>query len=257
MCHLSLGKNSNIRFWFSSKPWGSLLTCICVMGLSACEPATPESVVRAANSKAPELDATSKIAEISTPRGCTKLSASDRVEPYSIGFQRGYVKGSSSTCGVTLADGLVLVYVNQYTVPFRLAFNLGTALDRDLYAKVIPVDPRRFLVPELKQAERKSLGSIAGATFTNHEYSVLPNDGGVYGADACLRFSFDSDTPTVKSKYGSNWKSRGLRCGRVRRDTLDVEYVLLDINVNFVKGSTVPAQYSQIAAQTEASLRFR
>lgn len=233
------------------------LSCFGMLFLAGCEPATPGNVIQAANAKAPELDATSEIATFTTPSGCLKNSAEKDVQPYSVGFQSGYIQGSSTSCKLPITGGEVIVSRAEYTVPFRLAFNLGTAADRDVFRSIIPMDPRRYAVPWLKQAERQSLGGAPGANFTNHKYSVLANDGGVYGADACLTFSFDAEIPNVKTRHGSNWKSRGLRCSRVRRDTLDVEYVLLDISVNYPEESGIPSEYAKIANQTEASLRYR
>lgn len=233
------------------------LSCIGILCLAGCEPATPENVIQAANAKAPELDATTEIAAFTAPRGCVKTNTAEGIQTYTIGFQSGYIKGSSTSCKLPITEGEVIISLAEYTVPFRLAFNLGTAADRDVFRKVVPMDPRRYAVPWLKQAERQSLGGAPGASFTNHEYSVLANDGGVYGADACLTFSFDAEIPNVKTRYGSNWKSRGLRCSRVRRDTLDVEYILLDISVNYPEENGIPADYATIVNQTEASLRYR
>ena len=157
-------------------------------------------------------------------------------------------------CVLRTGDTMMIVGLNETTIPFGEAFKASGGDISDLQA-VVTAFPRETLSEYLLEAERTALSTREpGWRYSNQRTQLLPGDGGVDGAAACLQFSFDGKTTSPPTRLS---KVFGLRCARFGNKGATIEEVMIEAMAFSPAGTRAPAMFSSIAQQATSSLQYR
>lgn len=213
------------------------------LALSGCAPGTSNAPVLVSDIGQQQV---SKLATFTAPTGCRALQNRRMQESQTVSIRSG--------CSVAQGDVLVLYGLSEITVPFAEAIRLEAGMTED-FRTLAQVFPREILSEYLEKRERFALSAQdPGWAFSNTRMSVLPGNGGVSGAEACVRFSFDgvSTRPPRRTSQVA-----GLRCARLDPEGETIEEAMLEVIAIVPDGTAALANFDALAARATASLRFR
>lgn len=187
-----------------------------------------------------------RMASFSAPKDCEKVSLDT--------LRASGSKRVRSGCVVQSADGMVIVGLNETTKPFDAAFSVSGGSGGD-FQEVAAAFPRETLSDYVVELEKSALASDEpGWRYANKRSTLMPGNGGVEGASACVSFSFDGAStvgPPRKSKV------TGLRCARFGASANTVQEVILEVMSFYPTSQKQPERYDQIAEQAIRTLRYR
>ena len=183
-----------------------------------------------------------RVAAVTTPRDCVPFPGTM--------LRDGGATMVETACRIE-GDGYVTdVVLREYRYP------LATFFERVPEARMIAaLEPRELTAQILLEEESEAIVNAGpDRRFANPTYGLLPGDGGVRGADACVRFRVDARSTTGMAM---DTRISGLRCGRVVADAQVFEEAMLEIVNRRPRGAPLSAEYERTAQRVTSSLRFR
>ena len=186
------------------------------------------------------------IASVSVPENCEKLSMDTLRSGGSIRVQTG--------CSVSAEGATVVVALNEITIPFDEAFSVSGDGDTG-FREVASVFPRVILAGFVEKSEENALASIdPDWTYSNKKMALLPGNGGVEYASACVQFSFDAISTAPPARKG---QTTGLRCARFGESGDTIEEIMLEVLSFHPADQDGPQAYLPISRMAKSSLRYR
>lgn len=187
-----------------------------------------------------------RMASFSAPKDCDKISLET--------LQAGGSKRVRSGCVVSSGDAMVVVGLNETTTPFHEAFSVSGGSSGD-FQEVAAAFPRETLSDYVQKLEKSALASgEPGWRYSNKRSTLMPGNGGVEGASACVEFSFDGVSTTGPSRKS---EVSGLRCARFGGSADTVQEVMLEVMTFYPAGQKSPERFRSIVEQATKSLRYR
>ncbi|MEE4187864.1 MAG: hypothetical protein V2I76_05380, partial [Roseobacter sp.] len=158
------------------------------------------------------------MASFAAPKDCEKVSLDT--------LRVGGSKRVRSGCVLQYADGTVIVGLNETTTPFDAAFSASGGSGGD-FQEVAAAFPRETLSDYVVKLEKSALASgEPGWRYSNKRSKLMPENGGVQGASACIRFSFDGVSARGPSRRS---QMTGLRCARFGASANTVQEMMLEV----------------------------
>lgn len=227
----------------------SLGIAVSLVALAACQPTTGPTGTPAVLGKPPAAVASGRakpfdhLARYATPARCQPLPVT--------AMRQGKLRGKKSGCAILGPNYRIIVGLTETTAPFWEVFS---ASDPEGFEKMVRANPRPVLADALESEEKLalSLGDV-GYSFRNKRMTVLPGNGGLQGADACVRFSF---TFTGGPSAFSDGKTSGLRCAALDRKAGTVDEVMVEIMCFHPRGRALPGECARVERQVLGSLRI-
>lgn len=229
----------------------TLLTLLLVSLMAGCETVATTSEPLSHSGPASTISGKTmvgdaRMASLAAPRDCEKIS----LETLRLG---GSIRVRSG-CVVQLDNAMVVIGLNETTTPFDEAFSVsgGTAGN---FQKVAAAFPRETLGEYVEKLERSALASgEPGWRYTNKRSNLMPGNGGVEGASACMRFSFDGVSTTGPSRRSV---VSGLRCARFGASADTIQEVMLEVMTFYPSGQKAPERFGSIYERAAKSLRYK
>lgn len=187
-----------------------------------------------------------RMASFLAPKDCEKISLDT--------LRSGGSKRVRSGCVVQSGEAMVVVGLNETTTPFDEAFSVSGGAGGD-FQDVAAAFPREMLSDYVVKLEKSALASGSpGWRYSNKRSKLMSGNGGVDGASACTRFSFDG-----VSTAGPSRKSQvtGLRFARFGASANTVQEVMLEVMSFYPAGQKAPERFRGIVDQATMSLRYR
>lgn len=187
-----------------------------------------------------------RMASFVAPKDCERMSLGTTREGRSRRVQSG--------CAIRSGDAMVIIGLSEMNLFTDDLFEIsgGGSSDFDGLASAFP---REMLGEHLLTSEKMALAmDEPGWRKTNKRHSLLPGNGGVEGAVACVRFSFDAATTAGAPRRN---RTEGVRCSRFGKSSGTVEDVMIEVMSIYPSESKAPANYRQIVGTVIPSLRYR
>lgn len=186
------------------------------------------------------------MASFSAPENCENLSPGE--------LRKGGATQVRTGCVVSAEDSMVIVGLTEIEIPFEQAFSapIGSLDDLQMVSAAFP---REMLSEYVVKSEQSALSSAEpGWRYSNKKSKLLPGDGGVDGASACVQFSFDGVSTSGASDRSRN---SGLRCARFGQSLGTIQEVLIEIMAFYPVNQKVSPSYRSTVDLAKSSLRYR
>lgn len=222
-----------------------------VIALAGCEPVplatgADQTSQASAPLKTMTLNGKGGMSSVGAPDGCEKIAMST--------LRSGRSKNVRTGCSVRSGDATIVVGLNEITVPFQDAFDVSGGRGGDFQA-VAARFPRETLSEFVVKSEKSAMSALEpGWRYAKKRSRLLPGDGGVEGAAACVEFSFDATStsgPRRKSRFS------GLRCARFGPGANTIQELMLEVMLFSPADQRPPESYGHIASIAKQSLRYR
>ena len=215
---------------------------LVALSLQAC---VSDTTPRAVSTEAIQPSEVGRIAAFSAPTNCQMLDAQR--------WRKGSTTSVRSGCVVEAQSYVTIFGLSEITVPVGDAFSVSG--DVAGFTTAAAAFPREVLLDYVRNRERDALSvQEPGMSYSKVRSSVLTGNGGVEGADVCVRFSFNAISADPSRRDGT---VSGVRCARLDPNTATVEEAMLEVMAFFPNGSAPPANFEGLANQAISSLRYR